>query len=187
MEFDKNIYGIIMITIDEKILDVFIRMFEKAGKPLKLPEIQKILKSWGVNLQPSDVKKVLHHLEKYRVISISTPATGFITKDGYETYFFTPHNYINNLKKRLSSILPDALKNIDFVLKCNDCGSYIFDYTVTNCPKCGSQNLSFVPKTEILSIIDKIDYTDYKTLLYIESQYGLNGVISYLLNKDNIS
>lgn len=176
-----------MIQINEKILSIFIRMFEKANRPLKLPEIQRILDNWGVKLQPSDVKKVLHFMEKYRVISISTPATGFITKDGYETYFFTPHNYIKNLKKRVSTILPEALKNVDFVLKCNDCGSYIFDYTVTNCPRCGSQNLSFVPKTEILSIVNKIDYTDYKTLLFIETEQGINGVIKYLLNKDNLS
>lgn len=170
-----------MIKIDKNIVNVFIKMFEDAGRPLKLPEIHEYLKNHRVKILPSDVKKVLHFLERYKVIAISSPMTGFVTSEGYESYIYTPHHYVKYLKKRIQEALPQALQNVEFVLKCNNCNNYIFDYTVTGCPVCGSQNLSFVPKEELLKLAERVDFSEFYNLLFIEVESGFSGVVQYLL------
>lgn len=176
-----------MIRIDKMIIKIFLEMFEDAGRPLKFPEIQEYLNKLGVRILPSDIRKVLHFLERYKVIAILSPMTGFVTREGYENYIYTPHHYVDYLRKRLEEILPQALRNVEFVLKCEDCGNYMFDYTVTKCLQCGSQNLSFVSKSEILDIVNKITYDDFYTLLLIESEEGIQGVVNYLLRKDSFN
>ena len=173
-----------MIKIDKTIINVFIKMFEDVGRPLKLPEIHEYLKKHGIKMIPSDVKKVLHFLEWYKVIAISSPMTGFVTSEGYESYIYTPHHYVDYLKKRLQEKLPQALQRVEFVLKCNNCNNYIFDYTVTGCPVCGSQNLVFVSKEELMKMVDKADFSDFHNLLFIEVEKGFAGVVQYLLNEE---
>lgn len=176
-----------MIKINKKVINLFIEMFENTNKPLKFPEIVNYFSQHGVKIGHSDIRKVLHLLERYKVIAIFSPMTGYVSENGYETYIYTPHHYVDYLKKRLNDVLPSALKNVEFVLKCNDCGSYILDYTVTKCPVCNSPNLTFVNDSEILKLPEVIDYSDFYELFFIELEKGLSGVLDYLLkNKHNM-